>query len=402
MGRHSVAGRARGLAEAWCRPAFRKGVLVSLFTAMAMLPSGCRDRDDGAPKGAVTSPTVGQPSSVTIGSRLSPDGGRGSKPARPTGFERPLQLIYDLDVRRLPREWQPHGVSEASARLAGLLRQLLVKQGLVGRVDVQLEPAPTIRLSFRDLLPAEQAALVGEIKSQGEASSAVMGGVKLSHERLGQDPVRVREGCERRAGKLGLGGTEAPILCAAWGSLPDALRHCVDGGDLWGVAGRCAAGQEPEPGALISTILPCLEAHAAEGHLALRGGLVAIIDLSQPKPPDGAQLTTLVRRAMGEQGPPSQVRVTGRDGSYRLQVMVAYAADTQRDLKAFGQSLSDWLEPGLSDRPPVADVHWVGPSVSKDSLKQYCGLLKALPKGLPKGLQGCLSHPAVRGLCGLR
>ena len=103
-----------------------------------------------------------------------------------------------------------------------------------------------------------------------------------------------------------------------------------------------------------------------------------------------------MRKGIGEKGPPSEVQVTGRDGDYRLRVMVAYEADRSRDLKAFGQSLSDWLQPGLDDQIAIREIHWVGPSVSKDSVKRYCGL----PKRLPKGLKSCFRHPAVRRLCG--
>jgi len=364
----------------------------------ALVLGGCRDRDDRAPQKAAAIPTVVQSVSTIGVARQARDGGAGPKAAQPTGLERPVQLIYELDVTRLPREWQPHGVNEASARLASLLRKLLAKQGLVGRVDLQLEPAPTIRLSFRDLLPAEQARLVAEIRSQGAASAAVMGGVKLFREHLGQDPVRLREACKRRSAELSLEAEQADTLCDAWGSLPDRVRECVGRRDLWATLSRCGSGQEKQSGALVASLLPCFATHAAAAQLALRGGLVAIIDLSQPKPPDSVELTALVRKGLGEAGPPCQVLVTGRDEAYRLRVMVAYEADTKRDLKAFGRSLGDWLQPGLDAQLQLGEVEWVGPSVSTDSLKRYCGL----PKLLPEGLQSCLSHPAVQAPCTAR
>ncbi|MBW2453252.1 MAG: hypothetical protein JRI68_02025 [Deltaproteobacteria bacterium] len=379
------------------QPASRCGLVVALAASWVSLV-GCRD---DVPRGRATTsvgPTQGATQGTGSASSRASTSAAAPLAGAPTGFERPVQLVYELDVRRLPREWQPFGATEAATRLASRLRQLLRQRGLVGRAGVQLEPAPTVRLSFHDLLPAEQDALTAEIEGQREATLSPLGSLRLFREHLGKDPIRVAEACQRRATELSLTATEARPFCAAWAAIPDASRQCVASRDVWGRAKRCTEpGREPT-GALVAAALPCLEAHAAEAHVALHGGLVALVDLTQADPPDAAALTAALRKGLGKQAPPCTVTVTGRNNVYRLRVVVASLADTKRDLKAFEQSLGDWLAPGSAHRLTFRAVHWVGPSVSRHALGQYCEALRRLPQGLA----GCLSHPEVRALCDAR
>jgi len=381
----------RSPASCTCAPL----ALVAALAVGAMLLVSCRDEPRPGPPATTGGPSPGSAAAAQSAASAAARDAAASLPDGPTGLRRPVQLVYELDVRRLPREWQPYGETDAATRLAAHLRGLLQQRGLVGRVVVQLQPDPTIRLSFADLLPTEQDALKADIAAQRQASQSPLGGLRLATEHVGQDPLRVAEACGRRASSFVKPAADARALCAAWAAIPDPLRHCLASRDLWGQVAGCTAGGKAPPGALVTAAQPCLDAHPAEAHFALHGGLEAIVDLAQPAAPDGAALTAALRKGLGKGGPPCTVKVTGRPGAFRLQVRVAYPTDPERDLEAFKQTLAGWLAPGAHHRLTFQAVRWVGPAVSSYALGQHCELLTRLPQGLAH----CLGHPALQALC---